>query len=390
MTISTIRSKLASAFKNEVVICLAAAVAYQLITTLMGYVFDHNINPNAGLLDHMTKWDGGWYTTITHDWYLTNRASAAFYPLYPLTVWIVSLFGLISTAFAALIVNTISLWAVLIGLLKITQYLIGGKYAYLSVIFILISPAAFFMHVFYTEAFFLAIGLLAYLAALHKRWIIMGVLLAFITAARLPGILFVVLCFLEFFRAYNWKLKNVFNKHLLAFFLAPLGFVAYGTYLYFVHKDWLGMFHAYNYTSDWPYQHFNPNIIETIARAAYQVCRAAIGLRPFNNDIFVNHLLSLLALGAIAISSIYFLFFIKKKFIPIGIFGLLAIIMFTLNNNLVSVHRYTLPMFGIYLCITLLWVRYQKLRYAIAIGGFSCLLLQIFLLKQFTEMFFAG
>ena len=390
MTISALRAKLASALKKGIVLCLAIAVAYQLAIALLGYLFDHNVNPNTGLLDHMTKWDGGWYTTITHDWYHSNRASAAFYPLYPLTVWVVSLFGLISTAFAALIVNTLSLWAILIGLTKITRYLIDDKYAYLPVIFILISPAAFFMHVFYTEAFFLAIGLLAYLAALHKRWVVMGILLALITATRLPGILFVALCFLEFFRAYGWKLKDIFNKYLLTFLLAPLGFIAYSIYLYVMHKDWLGMFHAYNFTDDWPYQQFNLNIIETIARAAYQVCRATIGLRPFDNDIFVNHLLSLLALAAIALSSIYFLFFIKKKFIPIGIFGILAIIMFTLNNNLVSVHRYTLPMFGIYLCMTLVWVKFKKVRPLVVAGCVGSLLLQVFLFKHFVEVIFAG
>lgn len=390
MTTSALRSKLASILKKEVAVCFAIAVAYQVAATLLGYLFDHNMNPSTGLLDHMAKWDGGWYGAVIHDWYHSDQTSAAFYPLYPLTVWATSLFGLLNITFAALIVNTASLWVVLFSFIKISRRLIGDKYAYLPAIFILISPAAFFMHVFYTEALFLAIGLLSYLAALHKRWLLMGILLGFITATRLPGILFVALCFLEFFRAYDWKVKNLFNKNVLVFLFAPLGFMAYSAYLYFVQKDWLGMFHAYSYTNDWAYQQFNPNVIETILRAAYQVCRAVIGLRPFDNDIVVNHLLPLLALGAIVGSSVYFLFRVKKKFIPIGIFGLLAVVMFTLNNNLVSVHRYALPVFGIYLCVALLWGRSQKLKYFIAAAGIGSLLLQIFLFKRFVEVIFAG
>lgn len=94
-----------------------------------------------------------------------------------------------------------------------------------------------------------------------------GVILALLTAARLPSLLIIGLCALEYLRSYGWSIKKAFNKHLLWFLLAPLGFIAYALYLYILHGNALGMFSAYDATTDWAYQVFNPNIIETIARA---------------------------------------------------------------------------------------------------------------------------
>jgi hypothetical protein len=338
----------------------------------------------------MSGWDGNWYRIIIHDWYHANLPSAVFYPLYPFVVWIASLFGLINLTLASFIVNIVSLWLAIVALVKITRLLISEKYAYLPILFLLVSPSALFMHMFYTEALFLSIGLWSYLAALRKQWILMGALLAIITACRLPGLLFVALCFFEFLREHQWDIRNLITKKVLVFLLAPIGFVVYGLYLLMLRGDFLGMLHAYTYTSDWSYQHFNLNIIQTILRAFYQTLRAIVGPRPFDNDIFINHFLPVVALGFIVLSSLYLIFVQKKKFVPIGLFGLLSTVLFTLNNNVVSLHRYALPVIGIYLFLTLIWIRYRTAKYILIAGCLVSFLLQIYLLSQFINKVFVG
>ena len=383
-------AKFRAFWKNDIVACFIVALLWQLCLLFLGFLIDRHEHHNATLIGHTVRWDSNWYQAVIHDWYRTNLPSAAFYPLYPLTIWTTSLFGLFDLATSAFIVNIICLWLIGIALVRITHLLIGEKYRYLPFFFLLVSPAAIFMHFFYTEALFLAIGSWAYLFALQKKWLFMSILLIGAVACRLPGILFFGLCFLEFCRIHNWDIRSILHKNVLYFLLPPLGFIGYGIYLYWTQRDFLGMFHAYTHTTDWIYQKFNPDIFETLLRAAYQILRYFLGLRPFDYDLFINHLLPLSALGLLILSSLYFIFTAKKKFIPLGISGLIATILFTLNSNVVSVHRYVLPMFGIYLFLTLLWIQYSKLRYGIVVGCIASVILQLYLFDRFISNVFIG
>ena len=153
--------------------------------------------------------------------------------------------------------------------------------------------------------------------------------------------LVVALCGLEYLRAYEWNIKKALNPKILWFALAPIGFIAYSTYLFFVRGNFLAMFAAYDTSDDWTYQVFNPNIFETLAKQGYQLARVAVGVRPFDTGFAVNILLPLLLIGLLIAASVYL---IKKRglYLPLGVYGLLAVVLFTLNSNIVSVHRYIL------------------------------------------------
>lgn len=375
--------------KSTLFICFVIATGWQILFSIIGFLVDRHTHSPHGFFAHIVNWDGGWYITILHDWYKTNLASAAFYPLYPLTLWIIGLCGLIPTDIAGIILNTLCLWITLFTLYKITAALIGKQYAYLPIIFLLSSPAVFFMHLLYTESLFMAIGLLSYLAALQKKWVIMGILLMFAMACRLPGILFVLLGFFEFMRSHTWRLKSLLTKEILVFLFVPVGFTLYGLYLWTVQRDFFGMFHAYAHTQDWTYQKFNPDIFETILRITYQIGRSTIGMRPFDYDIFINHALPFVALSLTVTSSIYLLVK-KERFLPLGLYSLFAVILFTLNSNIVSVHRYTLPIIGIYIALTLVWIRYIWARNIIIVGCIASIFLQLYLFSKFIQHIFAG
>jgi hypothetical protein len=377
---------------NDFLIALAIAIMWQTILTVIGYLISRNIDPTAALLSHTFHWDAGWYQTILNDHYRTNAASAAFYPLFPTIIGFVSIisFGLIGTLAAAQIVNLIALWLALTALLKIVRHFSSPNYRFLPLLLLLSSPAAFFLHMFYSEALFIAIGFWAYALALEKRWIISCILLAALTACRLPALLFIGLCFLEFCRAYDWQLSKIFNKKLLLFFITPAGFISYGSYLALTRDNFFAMFAAYKATTDWAYQVFNFNIFETIAKAGYQVLRSFIGLRPIDHDIIVNHFIPIFCLTLLLLSSLYLIIKIKGKGIPLGIFGLLSLIMFTLNSNVVSVHRYTLACLGIYIALSLIAAKYRRMKIAFVILISCSFIIQGFLLSAFIHNNFAG
>lgn len=367
--------------KSDFKVALLIALAWQMLFTLIGILLTPN---QSDILNHTMRWDSGWYMIVVNEHYAINAASAAFYPLFPLLVSIVSIvtFHIIPYSLIGLVINTVCLWLAIAALLKIAREFIPSKYRYLPVVFFLAAPAAFFMHLFYSEALFIAIGFWAYLFALKRQWLWVGVLLAFLTAARLPAILFVALCGLEYLRSYDWNIKKALNKNLAYLLLTPLGFVFFGLYLYIVRGDFFAMFAAYHATNDWSYQVFNPNFLYTIGSETYGTALTLFGHKFFPNGALINHAIPLFSLVLLLGCSLYTIIIRKGAGIPLGIFGILSVILFTLNSNVTSVHRYTLPCIVIYIALADIYVKYPRWRWAVIVFVCICVALQAYLVYK--------
>ena len=378
-------------FKTDFGTALIITILWKILMLVIGYLIDRSVNGAVSIIHHTAGWDSGWYMTVINDHYLTNAASAAFYPLFPLLVGIVHYLSLntIDILTAGQIINTISAWFLISALIILGRELLDDKKKFWLVALVLSMPAAFFLHIFYSEALFMALGLWAYIFALRRNWLATGILLTILTASRLPAILLVGLCGLEFMRAYNWNIKRILNKNLYYFLLAPLGFIAYGTYLLIVRGDFIAMFSAYHATNDWTYQIFDINFLKTITKASYQIFRALLGLRNFDNDVIFNHLLPLASIAFLAAGSVYLIFKQKGKYIPLGIYGLISIIMFTLNSNVVSAHRYILPCLTVYVALAIfIKGKYQQFYLTgICLAG---VIIQFWIFYQFISKIFVG
>ena len=378
--------------KSDIGLALIIALSWKIVMLTLGYILDLGINGGGqSLLHHTRMWDSNWYTLIINDQYATNPYSAAFYPMFPLLVGLLHAisFGTLDILVAGQIINTVAVWLLMLALIKLAREFLGNDKKLWIIGLVLAMPAAFFLHVFYSEAIFMTLGVWAYLFALKRRWLAMGIILALITATRLPGLLFVGLCGLEFMRAYDWNLRKIFNKKLLYFLLAPIGFIGYGIYLQIVRGDFLAMFHAYGKGSDWTYQIFDPNVFYTIAKSAYQIPRWLMGERPYGIDIVVNVILPIAAIVILGTCSVYLIAKHRKKALPLGIFGLISIVMFTLNSNVISVHRYILPCLTVYIAIAL-YIR-GKHQFASLLGiMLAGIVIQLMLFAFFIGDIFAG
>ena len=244
------------------------------------------------------------------------------------------------------------------------------------------------MHTFYSEALFIALAFWAYAFALERKWWAVGVLLAALTATRLPSLLFVALCGLEFLRVYDWNIKKVLNKNILWFLLAPIGFIAYGLYLLVVRGDFLAMFHAYTATNDWTYHHFNLNIFATLYETVIFIISSIASLRP-TYEAFINYGLPLASLALVLASSVYILYRLRSRGIPLFIFGILSLVMFTVNSNVVSVHRYALACICLYIAVALLPHRTWITRGVVAACAVS-FGVQLFIFAKFANGMFGG
>ncbi len=370
-------------------------LVWQSALTILGFILERVFRPEhaATLVSHTMRWDAGWFVNVINDTYRTLPGEEAFYPFFPLLVKAVHQvsFGLLSIPAAGLVINITASCLAACALYQISNKLLRSqKIAWLTVIIFLMSPTAIFLHQFYSEAVFCALGFWAYLWALQRRWAYMSICLALLSATRITALLVIVLCALEFWRAHDWSFKRVFNKQLLWFLLTPLGFIAYGLYLYARHGDFLRMFHAYHMVSDWSYHIFNPNVLYTFAKTLYRTLLILCGFREVTAGNFINVVLPTLALLILLAASIYCLVKIKRWAVPLGLSGLAACIFFTLNSNVISVHRYVLPVVTIYIAVGYAVKKRPQLFYPCLVMCGLFFMVQMVLFCMFTQDYFIG
>ncbi|MCP2169219.1 DUF2079 domain-containing protein [Goodfellowiella coeruleoviolacea] len=353
----------------------AVVLGWQLALTVLGTTLELVMLPRRGadqppplphsLLTHTYFWDGHWFHGILTGEYATNPAMAAFYPLFPFTVWLTQqiTFNQLGFLAAGLLVNTVATWLGATALLKIARHFVTGeRAAWLVVMAFLAAPTAMFLHAFYSEATFIALGFWAYLFALRRQWLWMGLCLMPLTASRITAVLFVGLCFLEFWRSRNWRLRGLVSWPILWFPASIAGFLAYALYLRVITGDALGMTKAYDANPAWGYHVFNLNIFETLGKQLARFGRILTGQEQLIDMGLVDVILPMVGLALLLLASGYLMVALRGAGVPLGVFGVLSFVMFTLNSNTVSVHRYLLPCLVLYVALVVATQRIRALR----------------------------
>jgi Mannosyltransferase (PIG-V) len=124
--------------------------------------------PNA--IDATERQDAVWYLRLADDGWSGDDASAAFFPLYPLTVRVVAWVLPGDTLLAALLVSNLAFLGALLALFALTADAFGTRVARRAIVVAAIFPTAFFFLAPYTESLFLLLSILAFRAARHDRW----------------------------------------------------------------------------------------------------------------------------------------------------------------------------------------------------------------------------
>lgn len=122
-------------------------------------------------LSSWVQWDAGWYLDIAHAGY-QGMVSAAFFPLYPLTIRAGSiLFPFLPLVAVALLVSNAATFVAAIGIGRLAAYEMGGpRLAPLAILVTLAYPLALFLAAPYTEGVFLACAVFALYCARRGQW----------------------------------------------------------------------------------------------------------------------------------------------------------------------------------------------------------------------------
>ncbi|GAB7079963.1 hypothetical protein [Megalodesulfovibrio paquesii] len=192
-------------------------------------------------LDIWAAWDSGWYVDIVEHGYdkfvlktlpdgAPEQLNLAFFPLYPLLVWLLKQVTGNAVVAGVLLAN-----ASLLGAMWLL-YVYGRErwdetQARLAVLLLAFYPNTFIFSCMYTESLFLLLLIACMLAASRGRWMWVGVFGGLLTATRVPGMA-VGLALL-----WMWIVQKRAGKATWGgfcwMFLVPLGLVGFCVFLHF-------------------------------------------------------------------------------------------------------------------------------------------------------------
>ncbi len=311
------------------------------------------------------RWDSSWYLDIAKNGYVFNGAeklsNVVFFPLYPLLIWVVSFIIGGNLILSGWILSTIFLFLALVYLLKLVREFHGEIDSQLTLLFLLIFPTAFFFNAVYTESLFLFLSTATFYYAFKKNFFLAGVFGFFSALTRITGLLLVIPLIWEYFRTY--KFKQFLNKKLLSIFLVPLG-----TFSFFLfHYLRFGDFFLFFKVEKWWGRDFTLNKDHFLMLT-----------HPATANLILD--VTFIVFAVIAT------FFVFKKFrASYGLYMVATLIVALSTGTFMSIGRYIMVLFPIYILMASVKNQYQKLAY-----GFLSTLLLAMNIILFVNNYWAG
>jgi hypothetical protein len=172
--------------------------AIWLAALLALYWFEPNRHPQADrwdtprlhelgvLVDVWARWDSDFFLRIAEDGY--DRASAAFFPLYPAAVGLVGRILLGHYVLAGVLVSLAAALAAFVLLYRLAELRLGADGARRAVLYLAVFPTSLFLQAVYSESLFLALALGAFLLAERGRFAGAGALAGLALLTRPAGL----------------------------------------------------------------------------------------------------------------------------------------------------------------------------------------------------------
>lgn len=219
------------AIRYGLILFLSIRIGLSLLGLAVGSLSANPVAPFPGTGTPVTPgfhnvWDGtdrldaAWFMLIAERGYVLEDGSAAFFPLYPLTIRAVTLVPGIEPLGAALIVANVAFLASLVLLYVLTSIELSEADARRAATLLAVFPTAFFLLVPYSESLFLATTLGSFLAVQRRRWVWAGLLGGAAAATRVVGIALIPAFLLD-----GWTGGERTNRRrsLIAVILVALG-----------------------------------------------------------------------------------------------------------------------------------------------------------------------
>jgi hypothetical protein len=242
---ATVRDVLVTFVVTRVSILIIAELAAVIIGQRAGVHFAASENP---LLAVWGRWDAEHYIGIATNGY--SGTEPAFFPLYPLLIWILG--GLTGNhLIAGLMISNAASFFALLFLYKLVEHEFNRQVAHRAVFYVSIFPTAIFFSAVYTESLFLFLSVASFYYIRERRWLLAGVFGYFAALTRVEGVLLAVPFAIEWGIAlyesrgdwFRWPLDTAV-KPLAGILAIPLGLASYMAYLWVLRGDPLYFSHV--------------------------------------------------------------------------------------------------------------------------------------------------
>src|ERR1051325_776066 len=283
------------------------------------------------------QWDAPHYLDIARDGYVTTgeeRRWIVFFPLFP---WLTRAASVVTgdELVGAFIVSTIASLFIAWLFFKLVRLDEDDEIARQSVWYLSIFPAAYFLHIPYTEAVFIALAVGSFYAARRGRWEAAGVVGAPAALTRINGMLLAPALALEAWTEYR-KTRR-FDARWLWVLVIGAGALAY----LWVNKSVTGEWFKFREYQDEHWNHtFTPPLM-----AAVDAWRG-IWLRPPSESIMVGWQAFLFTATARARAGGRWM----RQRPSYALWATLHIALFTSVGLLLGSPRYSLAIFPIFTC----------------------------------------
>lgn len=303
----------------------------------------------------IASWDPSWYkTALENGASITNEnlPSIVFFPLYPILLWITKFFTANNPLISGIILSFfLSLYSAFIYY-KIALFELKSKSkSFFALLLLLLFPFSFFLTTVYSESLFLALALTVFYAASQKKWWLVGIAGALASATRPTGILLLPAAGLYYLEGIEWQIKNI-KKDILWLLLMPIGLLSFMAFLWISFGRPLGFAEAQEIWGRITEPSID-SIIYTIEfySSVWQL-NHEYSYRYITDNLNVLSFLFAFILGII-------IFFKERK--SYGFFILASIIIPALTANLISMGRFVLVLFPLYIYLAKytnkVWVR---------------------------------
>ncbi len=357
-------------FKEVLIIFLVVKLFVFLLGFGANYVVnDGGLPPFSILMDQFNRWDAPHYIHIAENWYTSVGEPGlfiVFFPFYPILIRLVTFYNDYINLSALMVSNLTSIAAAIL-LFKLVRLEFKRSVAVRSVLYLSIFPTAYFLSAIYTESLFLALAIGCIYYGVRGRWLIAGSLGFLASLTRITGLALFPALAVEYLSQREWRMKNI-DLNLLWLGLVPAGFGIYLLMNYQVYGDFFAFVAIQR--EHW-FQRLAPPWEGLLGAWKETSWRDSLGGFMIGYAQIVFAVLGLFA-------TVWGFFRLRISY---PVYMLLVWIMSTSTSFLISVPRYVLVMFPMFILFGLIDRRWLKLVIAAIF---------LSLLTTFTIMFSIG
>ncbi|KKS94770.1 MAG: hypothetical protein UW68_C0002G0044 [Candidatus Collierbacteria bacterium GW2011_GWB1_44_6] len=340
-----------------------------------------NLTPTPSVANVFSMWsnfDGLHYLDLAEFGYGYQHKTDMDYAFFPVYPWAIKTFNVFGNYLASgLIISHLSLILALYFLYKLVAIDFKKKIAKETIILTLLFPTSLFFGSVYTESLFILLAVLSFYFARKNQFFLACTFAAIASATKITGIFLWPALIYEFWLAHGQDIRKSLNLSTIWLAIPPLGLISFMRFQYI--KTGNALFFA-TLQSNFTGRSMDKLIL--LHQVYFRYAKMLI-FTDHLDPLFFTVVLELLSASLILLVLIFSL---KKIRLSYWLYSLLSFILPTLTGTFMSVPRFTLVLFPVFLYLALFFEKnHPYFRYAYYT---LCLTMTLFSIFFFTRGYF--